>query len=89
LFKYSTASVRAASVPFFPFFAVQQKVPFCRVCPRKSGFAGFKREICNTETLRGQEAATAADTRQKKKSFTYGGGALLEETLGFSNQLVA
>jgi hypothetical protein len=41
------------------------------------------------ETLRGQEAATAADTHQKKKSFTYGAGALVEKTLGFSNQLVA
>jgi hypothetical protein len=28
--------------------------------------------------------AIAADTRQKKKSFTYGGGALVEETLGLN-----
>jgi hypothetical protein len=57
--------------------------------PSSSPHSRHLSALNNEPALRGQEAATAADTRQKKKSFTYGGGALVEETLGFSNQLVA
>ena len=70
------------------FFNYEQKIILSSV-PRKSGFAVLSVRFATRETLRGQEAATAADTRQKKKSFTYGGGVLVEETLGFSNPLVA
>jgi hypothetical protein len=56
----------------------------------EDGFAGLKREILQHAKLcEARKAATASDTHQKKESFTYGGGALVEETLGFSNQLVA